>query len=141
MTEREQQCRTLWFKAVHKRDRCCQICGVAYSVEAHHLLGRSNWPIAYNVKFGVCLCPKHHRMFDSAAAQRAEAWDKFIGRLELTDPERTALIIKTKESPPPLMRNPDWDDVLAWVKDQYLEIEKDAAWTDDIEPTYRSTII
>ena len=141
MNRVEEKCRVLWFKSVHTRDKVCQVCGVGYSTQAHHLFGRDNWPVAYNVKFGVGLCPKHHREFEAPADLREKVWDRFIRRLEIIDPDRAALILKTRESPPPIVHNPDWESILEWVTGQYNEIVEQAAYTDDIEPSYGRTII
>lgn len=141
MTQIEEKCRTIWFRAVHTRDRVCQVCGAAYSVEAHHLFGRDNWPVAYNIKFGVGLCGKHHREFDGPADLREKVWDRFIRRLEIIDPERAALVLRTRESPPPIVHNPDWQSILEWVKDQYDVICREAAYNDDLEPAFGKTII
>lgn len=51
-----------WGKAVRERDgNQCAICGEKSHVNAHHIFPKKFWKdYRFELKNGLCLCPKHH---------------------------------------------------------------------------------
>lgn len=53
-----------WRKGVIKRDKCCQICGDAHNLEAHHLYSFVDNPLRrHDIENGVALCWTCHKVF------------------------------------------------------------------------------
>ncbi len=126
----ERKCRKIWFAGVHLRDPWCIISG-AQNAEAHHILGRNNWPLAYNMDFGVCLSPYWHRAVEGKEKiSKEDAFDKMIARIIDVDGPRAEKILKMHNGPKPKVTEPDWHFILAWVKDQYKAIEDMKQWMD-----------
>lgn len=141
MTTIEKQCRALWFKSIHTRDKCCQICGNTSDVHAHHLFHKANWLLALDVDYGACFCTEHHNQFHGTKEERDDAFDQFINRLSCVDFRRATKIIKQQNRPEPPPSTPCWPNVLLWVKDQHKKIANDVAWNQDCEPTYGKNVI
>jgi len=49
----------LWGKRIHERDQSCVVCG-SEPAQAHHIIGRKNYRLRWELDNGVLLCPKHH---------------------------------------------------------------------------------
>lgn len=130
----EKQCRQIAFAAAHLRDGCCQISGDSFDSHCHHLMGRHNWVLAFDVDYLICLSTEWHGKAHGAAAEKKEMMDKLIARLMQLDEPRATKILKMQAGPKPPICEPVWSDVLTWVKVQYKKIEAAQQWTDDIEP-------
>ena len=65
-----------WSLSVKKRAGYkCEVCGVGESghLNSHHIVGRRNRMVRWDVRDGVCLCVKHHR-FGIESAQEDPLW-------------------------------------------------------------------
>jgi len=54
-----------WSLAVKKRAGYkCEVCGIGESghLNSHHIVGRRNRRVRWDVRDGVCLCVKHHKL-------------------------------------------------------------------------------
>jgi len=83
-----KQLDTLWAKAVKLRaDNRCEIVtdkrcqnvnglGKGHGLNAHHMIGRSNYNVRWDVNNGVALCVKHH-VFSIWSAHQNPFW--FLG--------------------------------------------------------------
>lgn len=133
----ELQCRKIWFAGVHLRDPWCIISG-AQNPEAHHVMGRNNWPLAFNMDFGVCLSPYWHRAVEGKEPKitKEEAFDEMIARIIDVDEPRAMKILKRREAPELKITEPNWPVVLKWVKRQYATIEAAKQYTEDLEPDW-----
>jgi hypothetical protein len=132
-------CLKKWAACVLNRDRYCQCCGATGELDPHHLFGRVNWHVAFDVRFGVGVCRACHDVWHGP--ENSDAWERFLGRLRLCDESRALLIETTRETPPKMLPAPDWMDVGRWLDDQRKEIENQVRWNDDCEPIYGKTII
>ncbi len=58
------KCGTLWSLIIRSRvDSVCEWCGRDYGkMDAHHFRGKPNATLRYELKNGVCLCFKCHRI-------------------------------------------------------------------------------
>lgn len=66
----------LWAELVRK-DKCCEICqlkkgeigpnGKPIILHSHHLIGRENHALAFDIKNGVPLCIGHHKFYKDSA--------------------------------------------------------------------------
>ena len=53
-----------WVKRIKARDKCCQVCGNANNLEAHHIFARAYWPtLAVSDNNGITLCNACHKEF------------------------------------------------------------------------------
>ena len=39
----------------------CEVCGTTQNLNSHHVFGRSNYKVRWDVHNGVCLCVGHHK--------------------------------------------------------------------------------
>lgn len=52
----------IWGEKVHERDNDrCQVCG-ATPAQAHHIVGKRNFKLRFELHNGILLCSKHHVM-------------------------------------------------------------------------------
>jgi hypothetical protein len=52
-----------WSLAVKKRAGYkCEVCGKTDILNSHHIVGRRNRRVRWDVRDGVCLCVKHHKL-------------------------------------------------------------------------------
>ena len=62
---------TLWSKAVKKLAKeKCEHCGSTQYLNSHHIFGRRNFPVRWNVNNGVCLCAKCHQFSSQFSAHQ-----------------------------------------------------------------------
>ena len=65
-----------WSLAVKKKAGYkCEVCGIGESghLNSHHIVGRRNRMVRWDVRDGVCLCVKHHR-FGIESAHEDPLW-------------------------------------------------------------------
>ena len=65
-----------WSLSVKKRAGYkCEVCGIGESghLNSHHIVGRRNRRVRWDVRDGVCLCVKHHR-FGIESAHEDPLW-------------------------------------------------------------------
>ena len=62
---------TLWSKAVKvlAKERC-EYCGSTEYLNSHHVIGRRNFGVRWNVNNGVCLCAKCHQFSSRFSAHQ-----------------------------------------------------------------------
>ena len=62
---------TLWSRAVKilAKERC-EYCGSTQYLNSHHIFGRRNFPVRWNVNNGVCLCAKCHQFSSKFSAHQ-----------------------------------------------------------------------
>ena len=59
---------SLWEKIVKQRAGYkCERCGKHLFLNAHHIYGRTNYKVRYDIENGACLCPGHHTLNKDAA--------------------------------------------------------------------------
>ena len=60
---------SLWSKAVKllAKERC-EYCGSTEHLNSHHIIGRRNFGVRWNVNNGVCLCALHHQFSSKFSA-------------------------------------------------------------------------
>ena len=144
----EAKCRRIWFAGVHLRDRHCQITGQSEDKHAHHLFGKGNWVLAFDMDFGACFNTHWHTMFHGTAGfqhgtpaeQKRLAMRTFIDRLVKIDDDRAAKIIRQTERTYQDVSSPCWENVLQWVTEQHKRIADEAHFNDDIEPAFGKTL-
>ena len=65
-----------WSLAVKKKAGYkCEVCGIGESghLNSHHIVGRRNRRVRWDVRDGVCLCVKHHK-FGIESAHEDPLW-------------------------------------------------------------------
>lgn len=82
----------LWRDAIHTRDSFCQVCGQTESrLNAHHVIGRRNRNVRWDLDNGIGLCPGCHTFRTDAAHQDPL---KFSTWFQEEYPERYEHLIK-----------------------------------------------
>ena len=67
---------TAWSEAVKKRAGYkCEVCGKDMGLNSHHIVGRTNRTLRWDVKNGVSLCVSHHK-FGRQSAHEDPLWFK-----------------------------------------------------------------
>ena len=51
----------------------CEVCGNSETLNSHHVVGRRNLRLRWEVMNGVCLCVKHHK-FGNQSAHENPVW-------------------------------------------------------------------
>lgn len=61
----------LWSKAVKLiANNKCEYCGSTQYLNSHHIFGRRNFSVRFEVNNGVCLCAKHHQFNNEFSAHQ-----------------------------------------------------------------------
>jgi len=53
----------------------CEVCGARKSLNSHHIVGRRNRTLRWDLRNGVCLCVSHHK-FGLESAHEDPLWFK-----------------------------------------------------------------
>lgn len=65
---------TVWSKLVKlQAGNKCEVCGNSETLNSHHIVGRRNLRLRWEVMNGVCLCVKHHK-FGNQSAHENPVW-------------------------------------------------------------------
>jgi hypothetical protein len=60
----------LWKETIHTRDKFCQVCGQTKSrLNAHHIIGRRNLNLRWELQNGILLCAGDHTLRTKSAHQ------------------------------------------------------------------------
>jgi len=66
-----------WSKAVRlKAKNKCEVCGKTESLNSHHIEGRRNYALRWDIQNGVCLCSGCH-VFKKESAHQSPEWFHF----------------------------------------------------------------
>jgi len=49
-----------WKEIIHQKNRC-EVCGSTYGLNAHHIIGRGNLNLRWDIRNGCLLCIRHHK--------------------------------------------------------------------------------
>jgi len=63
----------LWSQKIRERDEVCQVCGNSQYLNAHHVIGRRNRNIRWDLDNGITLCSGCHT-FKTESAHQDPAW-------------------------------------------------------------------
>ena len=62
---------SLWSKAVKKLAKeKCEYCESTNNLNSHHIIGRRNFAVRWNINNGVCLCGLHHTFSSKFSAHQ-----------------------------------------------------------------------
>lgn len=62
----------LWSEIIRSKGRC-EVCGRTDTLNAHHIVSRSNHYLRHETRNGVCLCALHH-VFGNQSAHKDPLW-------------------------------------------------------------------
>jgi len=82
------RCDDLWRKIIKRKGRCDK-CGSRYGLEAHHVIGRGNNNLRWDLRNGICLCLECHDQ------QKAKP-KKFLKWFEQRRPDDYEYLLKEK---------------------------------------------
>ena len=71
-TNLKNKCDDLWKKIIHLKGYC-EICGTSYRLNAHHIIGRVNYNLRWDLRNGCLLCVNHHK-YGKFAAHENPIW-------------------------------------------------------------------
>jgi len=64
----KKKCDIAWSKLIKDRaGNRCQICGSVSSLNSHHIIGRVNHVLRWDLKNGICLCASCHKFSTNSA--------------------------------------------------------------------------
>ena len=99
----------LWREAIKSRDKSCQICGSVAYLNAHHVIGRRNRNLRWDLDNGILLCSGCHT-FKTQSAHQDPLW--FMEWFENRHPYRYLTIKENRVS----MLKRTYQDYLAELK-------------------------
>lgn len=103
--EIKKQLDKIWKEIIHQKGQC-EICGSIQNLNAHHIIGRSNTNLRYDIKNGCLLCVKHH-----FSAHQNPIY--FTGWLKEHRPDDYLYL-----------KNPEHEKTRVWYISDYEEISK-----------------
>lgn len=62
----KKECDALWSKIIRKKGTC-EVCGKKLNLNAHHIIGRKNLTLRFDLKNGCCLCSGCHKFYQQSA--------------------------------------------------------------------------
>jgi hypothetical protein len=69
----------LWSKLVKLRaGNKCERCGATKFLQSHHIYGRTNYNLRYDLDNGCCLCAGHHKFFKDSAHNDPLGFTEFM---------------------------------------------------------------
>jgi hypothetical protein len=73
----------LWSKQIRAVGKC-EVCGIDYGLNAHHILERSVWyHLRFDLSNGICLCQDHHTLNPVISAHKCmPSTEEFLRWLE-----------------------------------------------------------
>jgi len=60
------KCDKVWSKTILLKGKC-EVCGRKFSLNAHHIVGRRNLTLRFDLRNGCCLCSGCHRLYKNSA--------------------------------------------------------------------------
>lgn len=100
---------TLWSKATKKlAGNKCEVCGKVDTLNSHHVIGRSNYALRWEIKNSVVLCANHHKFSREFSAHNNPVW--FDGWLRDNKPEQYEFLQK-----------PESRSIKKWTEEARLE--------------------
>lgn len=99
----------LWSEKIRSYGRC-EVCGEIRFLNAHHIVGRRNLHLRWDLRNGVCLCSRCHT-FGKNSAHQNPVW--FMDWLDATRPEDANYLRKEQNV---LETNIDYELILTNLK-------------------------
>jgi len=65
-TRQKKDCDILWSKIVKKKG-ACEVCGKKLNLNSHHIVGRKNLTLRFDLRNGCCLCAGCHKFYQQSA--------------------------------------------------------------------------
>ena len=108
----------LWSKLILLKGSC-EVCGKRENLNAHHIVGRRNLRLRYDLKNGVCLCAGHHTLrMDSAHQDPIE----FMFWLMNHRPDDYNYLVENKET---LEFNADYEEIIRELTQKLRELSSE----------------
>ena len=63
----------LWSEIIRSKGKC-EVCGITRNLQSHHIEGRRNLTLRFDLRNGVCLCPLHHTLSSRESAHQSPLW-------------------------------------------------------------------
>jgi len=71
-TSLKNKCDDLWKKIIHLKGYC-EVCGTPYGLNAHHIIGKVNYNLRWDIRNGCLLCITNHK-FGKLSAHQNPLW-------------------------------------------------------------------
>jgi len=120
----------LWSPLVKKKAKYkCEVCGATENLQSHHIIGRGNWRLRWEVRNGVCLCAKHHKFDKHRSAHNNSPWfNEWLDKYRKND----VLWLRKHE-----MEVKSWK---RWEKEYLIELLEDVMTWDDLKKVSKFTL-
>jgi 5-methylcytosine-specific restriction endonuclease McrA len=107
----------LWSLAVRKVGYC-EKCGNVDTLQAHHLIRRTNYRFRWAIDNGVCLCAGCHQFNDESAHAGNDTTSKFLSWLKKEKPEQYLWFEANRDDK--RTYKPDYEAIIAELNDQLV---------------------
>lgn len=108
----KNKCDKLWSDIIKiKATGRCEVCGTPYNLNSHHVIGRVNYNLRWDLRNGICLCVKNHK-FGIYSAHENPIW--FMDWFKAHRPEDYEYL-----------KDPKFNKFKTWYISDYEEILKD----------------
>ena len=95
----------------------CQICGSVYTLNSHHIIGRINYSLRFDLKNGICACVSCHKFSTNSIHNNPL---KFMEWFEIMYPENYEYL-RTKKNV--IAKYLDYEAILKDLKDVIDELQ------------------
>ena len=89
----------------------CEICGKNQNLNAHHVVGRINYALRWDLKNGICLCAGCHTFNRTSAHNNPLAFVEFFKSIRPDDYE---YLLSRKN----LLVKPDYEQILNYLQSE-----------------------
>jgi hypothetical protein len=104
----------LWSEIIRSKGKC-EVCGLE-RVQSHHIIGRRNLTLRYELRNGVALCPLHHTLGIESAHQDPLWFQDWMMKNRRSD--LNYLLLKRME----LSTQIDYGAIIEKLKEEYEKI-------------------
>ena len=104
------KCDNLWKEIIHQKGHC-EVCGRTDTLNAHHIIGRINKRLRWDIRNGCLLCASCHRLSKFSAHNDSQEFMKWF---EEKRPVDYRYVEQKKHE---ISRNIDYEEILEKLKE------------------------
>ena len=115
----KRQCDNL-FSLIVRSAGYCQVCGNVFGqLQVHHIIGRNNHRLRWDLRNAICLCSSCHKFSTNSAHNNPIAFIKYFKSIR---PDDYDYLNDSKWSQTKVLRLNDYQDIYNNLKDIYEKI-------------------
>ncbi len=109
----------IWAQII-KSKGYCEVCHSSNNLNAHHVVGRINYGLRWDLRNGCCLCPGCHMFSSKTSAHNNPIW--FLEHFKFHRPDDYEYLLKTKNKIKTFSIF-DYQEILNNLKEEYEKLE------------------